>query len=903
MPREIPKAYDPSVIEPRWAEYWVERRLYVAESNGRKPIFSLVIPPPNVTGSLHMGHMLEHTQIDILIRWKRMLGANVLWLPGTDHAGIATQLVVERQLAEQGIDRLALGRSAFEQKVWEWKEQSGDTIKKQMIRLGASCDWSRERFTLDPGLARAVREVFIRLYEEDLVYRGRYIVNWCPRCRTAISDLETIHQERKDKLYYIRYPVVGSEEFVVVATTRPETMLGDTAVAVHPEDSRYQAILGKHVLLPLMGREIPIITESSIDREFGTGAVKVTPAHDPADFEIGLRHFLPEVNIMDETGRLNEDAGPYAGLDRWDARKRVVQDLYHEGLVERIEDYVHAVGTCQRCHTVVEPRASTQWFVRVKLLAEAAIRAVEENHTRFVPEHWTKVYFDWLRNIHDWCISRQLWWGHRIPAYYCRECGQVMVARETPSACSRCASELIEQDPDVLDTWFSSALWPFSTLGWPERTEDLKRFYPTNLLITGFDILFFWVARMMMMGLKFMEDVPFREVYIHALVRDAERQKMSKTKGNVIDPLEVTEKYGTDAVRFTLAVMAAPGTDIALSEDRMVSYRAFANKIWNAARFILLNLDKSEQAGVVARDDLTADDLVTKAPYPVQGRASLADRWIFARLNHIAGGIEAALEQYRFHEAAHVLYHFFWHEFCDWYIEWVKPQITSLEKSEANRVAWRNLLAAFETALRLLHPFMPFITEELWHQLPQCGPGESISLASYPRLQAEREDAEAEAQVDLLQQIITEIRNVRAELKIEPKRKLAAALGSEDQDVLELVRRQQPMILGLAGLDKLDCHSGHLAPLAETLGPGTIRSAARFDVWVAFDAKDREIERARLAKEKDKTKSELERLARQLNDQTFRAKAPEKVVRSMEARLRQRQIELEKLTTQLARLS
>ncbi len=901
MPREIPKAYDPSVIEPHWAQYWVERRLYVAESDARKPIFSLVLPPPNVTGSLHMGHMLEHTQIDILMRWKRMHGATVLWLPGTDHAGIATQLVVERQLAEQGSDRKALGRAGFEQKVWEWKERSGDAIKKQMIRLGASCDWSRERFTLDPGLARAVREVFIRLYEEDLIYRGRYIVNWCPRCQTAISDLETIHQERKDKLYYIRYPVIGSEEFVVVATTRPETMLGDSAVAVHPEDPRYQHLVGKRVLLPLMKREIPVIADSHLDREFGSGAVKVTPAHDPADFEIALRHFLPEINIMDETGRLNENAGRYADLDRWEARKSVVQDLYHEGLIERVEDYVHAVGTCQRCHTVVEPRASMQWFVKVKPLAEPAIRAVEENRTRFIPENYTKIYFDWMRNIHDWCISRQLWWGHRIPAYYCRECGQVMVAREMPSACSGCSSERVEQDPDVLDTWFSSALWPFSTLGWPDRTEDLKRFYPTSLLITGYEILFFWVARMMMMGLKFMDDVPFREVFIHALVRDAERQKMSKTKGNVIDPLDVIEKYGTDAVRFTLAIMAAPGTDIALSEDRMVSYRAFANKIWNAARFIFLNLDKAEQAGVVKPEEVATAPVLAGAPYAARGEVRLADRWIFSRLSRTAADIDAALEQYRFHEASHLLYHFFWHEFCDWYIEWVKPQITSLEKSEANATAWQNLFAAFETALRLLHPFMPFITEELWHQLPRHGRGESISLESFPRARAEWEDAEAEGRVALLQQIISEIRNIRAELKIEPKRKLAAILGSQDSPVLELVRHEEAMLFGLAGLETLDYRSGHLT--SEKLGPGMIRSTARFDVCVPLDAKDREVERARLTKKKEKIGSELDRLGRQLNDQTFRAKAPESVIRSMEARLGELQIEHQKLLDQLARLS
>src|SRR3990170_2630868 len=596
---EIAKQYNPSEIEPRWAREWVEKRLYEADAASTRPMFSLVIPPPNVTGMLHMGHMLEHTEIDIIIRWKRMQGFNTLWLPGTDHAGIATQLVVERQLAEQKLDRRTIGREAFEKKVWEWKAQSGDTIKKQMLRLGASCDWTRERFTLDPGLSRAVREVFVRLYEKGLIYRGKYIVNWCPRCQTAISDLEVVHEEHLGNLFHIRYPVVGTGEHVVVATTRPETMLGDTAVAINPADERYTKFHGKMARLPLMNRDIPFILDELADPAFGTGVVKVTPAHDANDFLAGQRHDLPQIDVMDDTGKMNAQAGAYVGLDRFAARKRILADLEDQGLLEKIEPYTHALGRCQRCKTVVEPRLSTQWFVKVKPLAEAAIRAVEEGRTRFTPENYTKIYFDWLTNIHDWCISRQLWWGHRVPAWHCGACNEVVVAREEPAQCPHCRAGNLKQDPDVLDTWFSSALWPFSTLGWPDATEDLRVFYPTSLMITGFDILFFWVARMMMMGIEFMREakpadsVPFRLVYIHQLVRDAEKQKMSKTRGNVIDPLEVTERYGTDAVRFTLAIMAAPGTDIALSEDRMEGYRAFANKIWNASRFLFLSLEKA----------------------------------------------------------------------------------------------------------------------------------------------------------------------------------------------------------------------------------------------------------------------------------------------------------------------
>jgi valyl-tRNA synthetase len=606
---QIEKVYEPQRFEPHWAQWWIDSGVFRASQKAQPRVFSLVIPPPNVTGSLHIGHMLEHAEIDVTIRWHRMRGDDTLWLPGTDHAGIATQMVVERKLAEEGLDRRTMGRDKFIERVWEWKAQYGDQIKRQMIRLGASCDWSRERFTLDPGLSRAVREVFVRLYEKGLIYRGEYMVNWCPRCQTALSDLEVKNTETQGNLWHIRYPITdtttshqppttshGDHEVgahVVVATTRPETMLGDTAVAVNAKDPRYTHLHGRTVDLPLMHRQIPAILDDLADPQFGTGAVKVTPAHDPNDFEAGKRHNLPRIKVIDENGRMTAEAGPYAGLDRFEARKRVVEDLERLGLLEKVEPYALAIGRCDRCKTVVEPLISTQWFVRTKPLAEKAIAVVETGRIQFIPENWTKTYFEWMYNIRDWCISRQLWWGHRIPAWHCQECAEIIVAREAPANCARCGSSQLVQDPDVLDTWFSSALWPFSTLGWPDETEDLKLFYPTSLLITGFDILFFWVARMVMMGCEFMGEIPFRQVYIHGLVRDAERQKMSKTRGNTIDPLVVTEKYGTDAVRMALLLGAAPGTDIVLSEDRMESTRAFANKIWNAARLLFVNMERS----------------------------------------------------------------------------------------------------------------------------------------------------------------------------------------------------------------------------------------------------------------------------------------------------------------------
>jgi valyl-tRNA synthetase len=897
MPREIPKAYEPQQIEQRWAKKWADENLFRADVNAPGPVFSIVIPPPNVTGSLHIGHMLDHTEIDILTRWRRMQGYNTLYLPGTDHAGISTQRVVVRQLAAQGINYRDLGREAFERKVWEWKAESGGTITRQMLQLGESCDWTRERFTLSPELSRAVTEVFVRLYEDGLIYRGHYIVNWCPQCRTAISDLETVHEERQGHLWHIRYPIVGTNEHVVVATTRPETMLGDTAVAVHPSDPRYQHLIGKMVLLPLMNREIPIVDDFVVDREFGTGAVKVTPAHDPNDFEIGRRHNLPEIDVMTDDAKMSAAAGPYAGLDRFEARKRVVADLEAQGLLAKIADHTHAVGTCDRCGTIIEPRASTQWFVKMKPLAEPAIAAVERGDVEILPDNRRTEYFEWMRNIRDWCISRQLWWGHRIPAWYCGGCKEIIVARETPSKCTKCGSANLKQDPDVLETWFSSALWPFSTMGWPDDTPDYRKYYPTSLLITGYDILFFWVARMIMMGLKFTGNVPFRQVCLHSLVRNAEGQKMSKSKGTGIDPVELNEKFGTDAMRFTLASMAAPGTDIVLSEDRILSYRAFANKIWNAARFVFMNLDKSEAAGGEHLEALASPDVRASAPYAAGGEVALIDRWIFSRLARATGQVNDALEHFRFHEAAHVVYHFFWGDFCDWYIEWVKPELLATDRAKST-ATWRNLFAAFESALRLLHPFMPFITEELWQQLPQCANARSIALDHFPEPHLERLDAGAEENVALLQEIITAARNIRAEMKLDQKAKLPGEVSLATSSLRSIVERSQDTILRLANLSSL---SFAAPPFDST--KGVVRSSKDFDLFIPYETTfDVQAEKLRLQKELDRLTKDIASKQSRLEDETFRARAPEHIVKGLETALTERRTELERVKERLAQL-
>ncbi|HLH07326.1 MAG TPA: valine--tRNA ligase [Terriglobales bacterium] len=996
MSNELPKAYEPGAIENRWAEYWTRENLFAVKTpadSDTRPVFTLLLPPPNVTGRLHMGHMLNQTEMDIIVRWHRMRGETSLWLPGTDHAGIATQMMVERQLASEGIKRQDLGREKFIERVWEWRKHYGGAILDQMKRLGASVDWHREYFTMDENLSHAVREVFVRLYDEGLIYRGKYIVNWCPRCGTAISDLEVVHEDFPGKLYEIRYPVIGTNEFLTVATTRPETMLGDTAVAVNPEDERYKHLHGKRVLLPLMNREIPVIADELAQPEFGTGVVKVTPAHDANDFAAGLRHDLPRINIMDEHGRMNENAGRYAGHDRFEARERVMNDLREQGFFVGERDYTVPIGKCDRCKTIVEPRLSTQWFVAVNKepssgglsMAKAASDAVSKGFIRFTPENYKTIYLQWMENIHDWCISRQLWWGHRIPAWHCQKCGEIIVARETPAHCKNCAHHELIQDTDVLDTWFSSALLPFTTLGWPENTRDLETFYPTSLLITGFDILFFWVARMIMMGCHFMspphkpsalssrqsghseilatdlridglaggeasvrithiptgleivsreghtqqdnrvlamemlqkrleerylaESVPFREVYIHALVRDAERQKMSKTKGNVLDPIQVIEKYGTDATRFTLAAMASPGTDIAFSESRTEGYRSFANKIWNAARFMFMNVDRAAEAGVWSLKELRQPRVAAAhessrgegvCGIPIFKAETLDDRWILSRFNQTAQQVNDALQTYRFHEAAHVLYSFFWGELCDWYIELIKNRLADFESDKDRqqaRVACQNLASLFEASLRLLSPIMPFITEEIWHAIYNAKPPvASIALAAFPSASQQQIDLDAEQDMAILQDLVVSVRNLRAEMKVEPRTRTPIEVHA-DASIWKLIRDNAIAVERLANVDDIRFTEHSLAKEAGA------RGTARFDVRVIYERKiDVGAERQRLQKELERIEKEIGNGQRQLSNEGFLSKAPTHVVDGLRRRAEELQVLRNKAKTALDQL-
>jgi valyl-tRNA synthetase len=918
MPHELPKAYEPGAIEARWAEYWIKEKLFsvpTPAAGETRPVFTLLLPPPNVTGRLHMGHMLNQTQMDIIVRWHRMRGFLTLWLPGTDHAGIATQMMVERQLAKEGKKRKDLSREKFEERVWEWKRHYGGAILEQMKRLGASVDWDREYFTMDENLSRAVREVFVRLYEEGLIYRGRYIVNWCPRCGTAISDLEVKHEEVKGKLYEIRYPVIGTNESITVATTRPETMLGDTAVAVNEKDERYKHLHGKKVRLPLMNREIPIITDELANPEFGTGAVKVTPAHDPNDFEAGQRHNLPQIDVMDEHAHMNENAGAYAGLDRYKARERVLEDLRKQGLLASEKDYVVPLGKCDRCGTVVEPRLSTQWFVKIKPLAERATQAVENGEVTIVPENYKQIYLNWMRNIHDWCISRQLWWGHRIPVWRCAGCGEMIVARETPTRCPKCGDARLEQETDVLDTWFSSGLLPFTTLGWPEKTRDQEVFYPTTLLITAYEILFFWVARMVMFGCHFMQghqqdpkvkkasgwsdrkddSVPFRQVYIHALVRDAERQKMSKTKGNVIDPLDIIQRFGTDATRFTLAAMAAPGTDIAFSESRTEGYRNFANKIWNAARFMFMNVDRVEPGRRPGSGGSKTRPHTGIAGFePV----TLEDRWILSRFNRVTKDVNEALGTYRFHEAANRIYDFFWGDFCDWYIELIKPRLAPEADQAAARTACGNLVSLFEAALRLLHPVMPFITEEIWQAIYEGRPPlKSLALAAYPQAEEKQFDLAAETQMAVLQDLIVSVRNLRAELKVEQKQRVPIQVSTHEPEVRALIEQNRGAVERLANVEKVTFVDGSLAKLAGA------RHTARFEVHVVYEKKiDAGVERERLKKELEKIEKEIANGQRQLGNEQFLAKAPSQVVEGIRKRAQELAVLRDKTQSQLEEL-
>ena len=882
--KSIPKAYDPAAVEKKWYGWWEEQGFFRAEIDTDKPQYSIVLPPPNVTGSLHMGHALNITLHDVIIRWKRMQGFDVLWLPGTDHAGIATQNVVERRLAEEGKRRTDLGREQFEKVVWDWKEQAESDILNQVRRLGCSCDWSRQRFTLDEGLSRAVREVFVRLYEDGLIYRGEYLVNWCPRCTTAISDLEVEYQPAQGKLWHIRYPVDGSDDVVVVATTRPETMLGDTAVAVHPDDERYADLVGGTVILPLMDRRIPVIADNFVDREFGTGIVKVTPGHDPNDFEAGRRHQLPIVKVIGEDGRMTEEAGSYAGMDRYEAREKVVTDLEDQELIEQIEEHAHNIGQCQRCQTVVEPLVSTQWFVKAKPLAEVTVEAVQAGRTVFVPKNYERIYFEWMNNIHDWCISRQLWWGHRIPAWYCGDCQGVTVAREAPDRCEHCQSESLEQETDVLDTWFSSGLWPFSTMGWPDQTPDLERYYPTSTLVTAYDIIFFWVARMMMLGLRFMEDVPFHTVHITGLVRDEKSQKMSKSRGNVIDPLEIMDEYGTDAMRFTLAIMAAPGSDIPFSISRMAGYRAFCNKIWNAARFLLLNLEEqvpvSHQEISKVRED---------------GRLDLGERWILSRLQRVISETNNNLEKFRFHEASNGLYHFFWHEFCDWFVELAKMNMIG-EDPEKKQKTCQVAAYVLEESLKLLHPFIPFITEELWQELPHSG--DSVMVAPYPVDHPEWIDSEAEKQMEGLQELVTGIRTSRSENNIDPRKRIPVELACQKK-FQSFLTAESDQIKSLAHLSQVD-----LVPRLADEGRRVQGVSRLADFALILDeVVDVEADRQRLNQQISRSEDNVQRLQKQLENSDFVNKAPEPVVAAARERHAEAVEQLEKLQEKLDGLS
>jgi len=869
---EIADRYDPTRVEPHWYGIWEERGYFHAEAESPKKPYCIVIPPPNVTGTLHIGHAFTFTLQDVLVRYKRMDGYNALWMPGTDHAGIATQYVVERQLEKEGKTKEDLGREGFIARVWQWKEDSGGTIIHQLKSLGASCDWARERFTMDPGLSAAVREVFVRLWEEGLIYQGDYIVNWCPRCQTVLSDLEVEREEQDAEFVYIKYGPL------TLGTVRPETKLGDTAVAVHPKDKRYKKYVGKTLEVPSVEGNITlrVVADSAVDPKFGTGVIKVTPGHDATDFEIGRRHNLPIRSVIGFDGKMTALAGKYAGLDRFETRKRIVEDMKELGLIDRIEPYRHSVGVCYRCKTVVEPLVSKQWYVRMKPLAEPAIKAVRSGKIKIVPRAWSKTYFHWMENIRDWTISRQLWWGHRIPVWYCDRDGSMHVSRTDLAECPKCGGPL-RQDTDVLDTWFSSGLWPFSTLGWPEETPELKVFYPTSVLVTGFDILFFWVARMAMLGIKFMGDVPFRHVYIHALVRDAEGQKMSKSKGNVVDPLSVMYKYGTDAFRFTLAALAAQGRDIRLAEERIEGYRNFANKIWNAARLVLTNLEGYDPA--LAR----------------RGTPSVADRWIKSRLTEATAQVRKAIDTYRFNDAASAVYQFLWHEYCDWYLEIAKRSLYQPESPAARAVTQRTLVETLETTLRLLHPFMPFISEELWQRLPHQG--DSIMIAPFPKASRKGRDPEAERLMAPVLDFVSAIRTIRSESRISPAVELAVSVKPAGPEVAAALASGAAVIGSLArAAITVSADGGRPANSAMAATPSG-------DVFVRLEGVvDFEAERQRLRKEVERARKEIAFLEGKLGRPDFVERAPALVVERERARLTEQRQTEQKLAASLAAL-
>ena len=860
--RMIAKTYDPKQVEDRIYKEWMEKGYFRGEVDWSKKPFCIVIPPPNITGQLHMGHALDNTLQDTLIRWRRMQGYSTLWVPGTDHASIATEVKIVEEMAKEGLTKNHVGREGFLERAWEWKEKYGGRIVDQLKKLGSSLDWSRERFTMDEGCSRAVIEVFIRLYEKGLIYRGDRIINWCPECKTALSDAEVEHQEQDGHFWHIYYPIKDSDEKLTIATTRPETMLGDTAVAVHPEDERYQHLIGKKVILPLVNREIPIIADEYVDREFGTGVVKITPAHDPNDFEVGLRHNLEQLRVMDDEAVMNENAGKYQGLDRYEARKRIIEDLEKEGLLAKIEEHSHNVGHCYRCDTVVEPIISKQWFVKMEPLAKPAIEAVRDGRIKFIPERFEKIYFNWMENIRDWCISRQLWWGHRIPAYYCQGCNDTVVAREMPDYCAKCGSTEFKQDEDVLDTWFSSALWPFSTLGWPDKTEELEYFYPTSVLVTGYDIIFFWVARMIFSGLEHMGEVPFRHVFIHGIVRDAQGRKMSKSLGNGIDPLEVIEEYGADALRLSLLTGNAPGNDMRFHYERVEASRNFANKIWNASRFILMNLK----------------DTVPKKPDKEE--LELPDRWIISKYNRLVQEVTENLEKYELGIAVQKLYDFIWSEFCDWYIELAKPRLYDQENEQQRETVLYTLTYVLSNSLKLLHPFMPFITEEIWQHLPH--EGDSIMISPWPEYNENEVDAEAEDQMEAIMNAIRSIRNVRAEMEVHPSQK-AQVIIVPSQGYKDVFEEAKIYFERLAYASKLVLKNSE-ADIPENSVSAVTDKAQIF--MPLEDLVDFDKEMARLNKEKETLKKEIARAEGKLANENFVKKAPPAVVEEERQKLK-----------------
>ncbi|MBI5681683.1 MAG: valine--tRNA ligase [Deltaproteobacteria bacterium] len=902
--KELNKVYNPKTIEEKWARFWLDENIFHANTESKKPAFAMVIPPPNITGSLHIGHALNNSIQDILARYKRMKGFKVLWLPGTDHAGIATQNVVEKQIALEGTDRHKIGREKFIERVWKWKEESGGQIINQLKRLGSSCDWARLRFTMDEGLSKAVREVFVRLYNEGLIYRGDYIINWCPRCHTALSDLEVETEETDGSLYYINYPIadVGTDlksipSFLTVATTRPETMLGDTAVAVHPDDKRYKSFIGKTLILPLIEREIPVIADSTVSTEFGTGAVKITPSHDFNDFEMARRHNLRYLKVMDLEGRMNENAGIYKGMDRFACRKKVVEDLKELGLLQKIEKYKINLGHCYRCKTVVEPTESKQWFVKIKPLAEPAIKAVEDGRTRFIPKNWENTYFDWMRNIRDWCISRQIWWGHRIPAWYCEQCDFITVSAEEPEVCEKCKSPEIQQETDVLDTWFSSALWPFSTLGWPNETKELKTFYPTSTLVTSFDIIFFWVARMLMLGLKFMDDVPFRDVYIHALIRDAEGQKMSKSKGNVIDPLVMMEKYGTDAFRFTLAAMAAQGRDIKLAEERIEGYRNFANKIWNLARFTLMSLGVKKSTPQLLN--------------PSTPQLSLADKWILTRLNKTIEDVTKGIDEYSFDHAANAIYQFIWHELCDWYVELIKPDLRGDNGDEKKKDSQMVLLKVLQDSMKLLHPFMPFITEEIWETITSQesgvrsqGSGKSIQDTAFPEVDEKTIFKDDEIKMNRLMDVIKAIRNLRSEFNIPPSANIEVICHTEKDDEIELLKSEDAYVKTLTRSSAFGRERHAFHPSTLKLKDAATAVVGGIEIFIPLKGLiDISEETSRLGKEVEKVMKDISGLEKRLSNEAFVSKAPAEVVEKDKTRFTELTMKKAKIEENIQRLN